>query len=130
MVVFSQIIAVGVGGALGAVSRYLVVSLVVRYMEKHPHWATFAVNFIGSFCLGLAFVFIVERLASDGLLRPLIMVGFLGAFTTFSTFSLEIINLAEEGRYFDAGAYIVLSVILCALATGAAIALGRSMMSG
>lgn len=110
--------------------RYLVVSLLVRHFGNYSHWATFAVNLIGSFCLGLAFVLIVERLAGDGLLRPLIMAGFLGAFTTFSAFSLEVFSLIENGRYFDAGAYIVLSVILCAFAAGAAIALGRSLMPG
>jgi len=124
----SHLVVVGVGGAFGAMSRYLLVSLLVRYFGNHPHWATFTVNLIGSFCLGLVFVWLVERLASDVILRPLIMGGFLGAFTTFSAFSLEVINLIEDGRYSDAGAYIVLSVILCAVAAGAAIALGRSLM--
>lgn len=125
----THIFLVGLGGAFGAIGRYVVVTAVASIVGQHIHWATFTVNVIGSFLLGLAFVMIVENMAADNSLRPLLMVGFLGAFTTFSTFSLEVFALFERGHYLDAGAYILLSVILCVLATASAVLLGRLILT-
>ncbi len=125
---FSHLMMVAIGGAAGAVGRYLTVALVTNAFGSRFPWGTLAVNIIGSFCLGLAFVFIVERLHAESQLRSLLMVGFLGAFTTFSTFSLEVFNMLDNSSYIAAGAYILMSVILCVFATGLAIFFARSLL--
>jgi len=124
-----HILMVGLGGALGAIGRYLTVVAVNNFTSGHFPWGTFVVNIVGSFLLGLAFVFIVERLPAESLFRTLLMVGFLGAFTTFSTFSLEVVTLVEKGNLVDAGAYVLMSVILCVIATSAAVVIGRMLVS-
>lgn len=108
-----QIMAVAAGGAIGAVSRWLLASSIQRFAGGSFPWGTFAVNAIGSFALGFLFIWLIERSTAGELTRLAITVGFLGAFTTFSTFSLESIRLLEEGSLTLAFANIIGQVILC-----------------
>ena len=124
----THLVIVGLGGALGAIGRYLTVAMVTNMMGSRFPWGTLTVNIIGSFVLGLAYVFIAEKLHAETHLRPLIMVGFLGAFTTFSTFSLETFSLLEKGNLLAAGGYVLLSVILCVLVTGIAVTVVRALI--
>ena len=120
---------VAVGGALGAVGRYVVMSQIGHWLGAGFPWGTLAVNMIGSFAMGI----IVEAGAllwspSSGL-RAMIVVGVLGAFTTFSTFSLDVVVLVERGATTAAVAYIAVSVALSIGALFAGLHLLR-MLSG
>ncbi|OZG74071.1 camphor resistance protein CrcB [Hahella sp. CCB-MM4] len=123
-----HLLIVGAGGAVGAIGRYLVVALATNYFGNRFPWGTLLVNLIGSFLLGAAFVIVLEKLQGHAELRSLIMVGFLGAFTTFSTFSLEVFSLFHSGHVFSAMAYVLMSVILCVLASGLAVTLTRMLI--
>lgn len=109
-------LAIAVGGAGGALARWLVSTGVHRWLGREFPWGTLAVNVAGSFAMGLLAVLLVERLAVGPAWRAGILVGFLGAFTTFSTFALETIELAGEGMGVRAAMNVVASVSACVLA--------------
>lgn len=103
------IFGIAIAGALGALLRYAVVSMVgVRFFP----FGTLCVNVLGSFLMGLAYVVIVEKALTNPDLKPLLMTGALGAFTTFSAFSLETWDLFEKGEVMLALLYVIASVIL------------------
>ena len=106
-------VAVAVGGALGAVSRYSFGLVALALFGNRFPWATLGVNVVGSFLIGLAAVLIGDRIVDGELWRPLVIVGFLGAFTTFSAFSLDTLLLLQQGNYNTALAYMLGSVALC-----------------
>ena len=122
-------LAVALGGALGAMARYAV-SLWITPASSHkfpltPFYTTLSVNVLGSFLMGLLFVFIVERAALPLEMRSLLMVGFLGAFTTYSTFSLDALSLWQNGHLFLALVYVLATVVLCLVAVSISIWLAR-----
>lgn len=117
-------ILIALGGAAGSVLRALSVSLVGRLSA--PHWGTFAVNLLGSFVMGLAFAWLIERMGGHRAAAPL-MTGVLGGFTTFSAFSLDAIRLAEAGRFGQMALYMGMTVALGVVALLAGLALGRSI---
>src|SRR5438105_14218785 len=88
---------IAVGGALGAPARYEVSQLIHVAPDSFP-WATFATNLSGAFVLGLFLTFVIERLPRTRYLRPFFAIGFLGAFTTFSTMAVETVTLVKDGR--------------------------------
>lgn len=108
-----QLIAVGSGGAAGALCRYGVSAWVASAFPSKFNLATLLINVVGSLLIGIAYVLIVEKMLLPPVLRQLLMVGFLGAFTTFSTFSLEALALLHSGQVGGALAYIFASVVLC-----------------
>lgn len=116
---------IAVGGASGAVARYVLALWIQRMWEGHFPLATLLVNILGSFAIGLLFVFVAEKELVHPDWRGVLMVGFLGAFTTFSTFSLETIILLEAGHITHALGYMLLSVTLCVMAAGSGILLAR-----
>jgi CrcB protein len=118
-------LAVAVGGALGAMARYAVSIWVFNYSSDKFPYATLSVNVLGSFIMGILFVIIVERAALPAEMRSLLMVGFLGAFTTFSTFSLDALSLWQNGHLFVALVYVLATVILCLVAISSSIWLAR-----
>ena len=109
-------IAIAFGGALGAMSRFWIQTALQRFNDNSFPLGTFAVNVLGSFLIGVLFVVLVEKTQLSESWRPLIVVGFLGAMTTFSTFSLDALLLFEQGNYNTALFYIVSSVALCLFA--------------
>jgi CrcB protein len=113
------LISVALGGALGAVLRYLV-GLAVAFPL-----GTLTVNVIGSFIIGLIWV----HLAARGLnhWQPFVMTGLLGGFTTFSAFTLDALRLVEAGRVTAAGAYVLASLILSVLACALGLWIARGM---
>jgi len=90
-------LAIAVAGALGALVRYWLDGVVSRRTGGGFPWGTFAINVTGSFLLGLAFSLLTERYRVDPWVRSAVMIGFLGAYTTFSTLSLETYRLLEDG---------------------------------
>jgi len=120
-----QLAAVAIGGAAGAVMRWLVASGVQKMAGGSFPWGTFAVNALGSFLLGFLFVWLIERSTASELLRLAITVGFLGAFTTFSTYSLESVRLLQEGAFSLAFGNIAGQVIVCLLLTWLGVQLAR-----
>lgn len=108
----TKILAVGSGGALGAMARYLInISPLANLFEKFP-FSTFFINISGSFLIGFLFIFFAEKFTINDNLRLAITVGFLGAFTTFSTFELEIWELIRENQFLTAFLYLFLSVFV------------------
>jgi|TARA_B110000908_G_scaffold46216_1_gene56290 CrcB protein len=118
-------IAVAVGGALGAMARYAVSTWIFQVSSHKFPYATLTVNVLGSFVMGILFVIIIERSALPVEMRSLWMIGFLGAFTTFSTFSLDALGLWQNGHLFVALLYVLATVILCLLAISSSIWLTR-----
>lgn len=120
-----QVMLVAVGGALGAVARYWVSGYVVNNTNHYLPLGTLAVNVLGSMLMGVCFVLIMEKAQLPPASRQLLMVGFLGAFTTFSTFSLETLTLVQEGHILSALIYILLSLLCCIAALAAGLWLTR-----
>ena len=120
-----QILAIAAGGAVGSVLRYAVSTGVYSILGRNFPYGTLAVNVIGSFLMGLLFVLMVERLDMSAVWRMAILVGFLGAFTTFSTFSIETVNLLQGGDFMRAFLNVTLSVAFCLVATWVGFRLGR-----
>ncbi|WP_286238398.1 fluoride efflux transporter CrcB [Neptuniibacter halophilus] len=110
-----HIIAIAIGGAAGALGRYWVSGLLNNADHRIPV-GTLTCNALGSFLMGVCFVLILEKSRLSPEMRPLLMVGFMGAFTTFSTFSLETVAMLQEGHVMSAAIYILLSVLLCLVA--------------
>lgn len=122
-----QLIAVAIGGASGAVMRWLMASGIQRLAGGPFPWGTFAVNAIGSFLLGFLFVWLIERSTVSELVRLALTVGFLGAFTTFSTYSLESIRLLQEGALALAFGNVIGQVVVCLTLTWLGIQLARTL---
>lgn len=104
-------VLVGIGGFLGACGRYLTGRLINRYWKNSFPMATFIVNVTGSFLLGLL-IFNPELYRRSKEVEFILGLGFLGAFTTFSTFEFEVLQLIEKRKYTTAGLYVVLSFFL------------------
>ena len=122
-----QILAIAAGGAVGALLRFWSANWVYGLLGRGFPYGTLAVNLFGSLAMGFCYVWLVERTTLGPEWRALVMVGFLGAFTTFSTFSLETLNLLEGGALFKALLNIVLSVVLCVVAAWLGLAAGRQL---
>lgn len=106
---------VALGGALGSVARYACSGLAARWLGLGFPWGTLLVNVVGSFAIGL----LASLATPDGRpwldteARAFVIVGILGGFTTFSSFSLETLTLARGGAAGAAGAYVLASVVIC-----------------
>lgn len=109
---------IGIGGALGAMSRYLTSGWVQTLSDSFFPWGTMAVNVLGSLALGFLMVWL-QSTAATAEVRGLITVGFLGSFTTFSTFSYETAVMLRDGEWWRAGGYTVGSIVLGLMAVGA-----------
>jgi len=118
----NHLFVIAIAGAIGAVSRYGLVNLVGG---KTFPWGTLVVNVLGSCLMGMFYVLIVERNVLPASMRPFFMTGFLGAFTTFSAFSLETWELFDRGEPIQAMVYIAGSVLLCIVALVVGVLLTR-----
>lgn len=121
------ILQVALGGAFGATARYLSGVAALRIMGSGFPWGTMFVNVVGSFLMGL----LVVALAHLGGNRfaPFLMIGCLGGFTTFSSFSLDAITLYERGAVTEAALYVLASVLVSLMALGLGLFLARSAIS-
>lgn len=124
----NQLIGIALGGAFGSVLRFLVSSGVYQWLGRGFPYGTLAVNLIGSFLIGfLTEVLILQRITFGAEYRAAILVGVLGGFTTFSTFSLETLLLIEQGNLPKAGLNVLISVCACLFATWLGLLTGRTL---
>ncbi|MDX9875785.1 MAG: CrcB family protein [Spongiibacteraceae bacterium] len=123
------LLLVALGGALGAAARYGVSQGAVR-LGLQGFVATGAINVAGSVAIGACYVLIVERMVLPPEWRHLLMVGVLGAFTTFSAFSLELVMLLHQDRWTTALGYLLTSVVFCLAGCAGGIALARWALNG
>ena len=107
--------------------RYWVSTWVYAFSGRGFPYGTLAVNVLGSLVMGFLFVWLLERLSNDLTLRAFLLIGLLGAFTTFSTFSVETLNLIESGQLARALVYVLLSVVLCVAAAALGVLLARQI---
>ena len=118
---------IALGGAGGAISRYLVDTFVSERVGAEFPWGTFVVNMTGSFVLGVLFAVAVERDVLPSDVRLPVMTGFIGAYTTFSTLMLETWRLAESGSTVAAMANIVGSVAVGLTVMAGGLVVGRAI---
>lgn len=122
-----RVMWIGLAGAFGAIARYGLDGWIARARPGAFPWGTLAVNVAGSFALGLVFALTTERFIVNPTVRAAVMIGFLGAFTTFSTFSLETMRLLEDGAVGIALTNISASVGAALAAVYAGTWLGRAL---
>ncbi len=108
-----QWVALALGGAIGAVGRFWLSHHVYQWLGKNFAWGTLAVNVLGSFLMGALAVWLINKIDASVAWRLFIMTGFLGAFTTFSTFSFETLQYLQTGEFSKALLNIMLNVCLC-----------------
>ncbi len=118
---------VALGGACGASLRFYISQLVLNWLGKGFPFATLVVNITGSFVMGALYQLIEHELLDIHVHRTLLGIGFLGAFTTFSTFSLDTLLLLQQGDVLKAGINVLLNVSLCIAAAGLGLYLVSSL---
>ena len=121
------LVLIAIGGAFGAVFRYGASLGVYSLLGRGFPYGTLFVNVTGSLLMGLLSVLFLERYNIVPEWRAAILVGLLGSFTTFSTFSMETLALLEQGDISRASLNIVLSVVVCLLAVWAGVIIGRQL---
>lgn len=120
-------VLIAIGGACGAVARFALDAWVSPRIAGDIPWGTLLINVSGSLLLGLLFALTVERGVLPADLRPPLMVGFLGAYTTFSSWMLESLRLVEDGAWLAAIVNVAGSVALGLAAVVIGIAVGRNV---
>ncbi|KPV39167.1 camphor resistance protein CrcB [Thiohalorhabdus denitrificans] len=123
----AQTLAIAAGGALGALLRYWVVTGVHGLLGAGFPYGTLAVNTLGSLLMGFLSVVLLERAGIGPELRAALLVGLLGSFTTFSSFSMETLNLLEGGARSKAAASVAANLAFCLLAVWAGVIAGRKL---
>ena len=124
-----KIAILSIGGALGVNARYWQAVWMARWASSEFPWATFAINVTGSFLIGLSSAVLVHRFPGNDLARLFVVVGFLGGYTTFSSYTLEAIGLIERDRPFLGVLYLGGSVLLGLGSAALGLALGRLLAS-
>ena len=119
--------AVAIGGAIGAMARHGVSRISMHMLGPNFPWGTLSVNIIGSVAMGLLISWFAAKEPTSPAMRAFLTVGILGAFTTFSTFSLDVVTLYRDRTIFDAGGYLLASVVLSISGLLLGLMLGRQL---
>ena len=122
-----QLLAIAAGGAVGALLRYLVSTGTHAVLGRGFPYGTFTVNFLGSLMMGFLYVWLLDRIVTGPVVRAFLLIGLLGGFTTFSTFSIESLNLIEAGHVLKALVNVLLSVTVCITAAGLGVLIARQL---
>lgn len=123
----NQVLAIAAGGAVGSVLRFWMSTWVHTFSGRAFPYGTLTVNVLGCLAMGFLFVLFIDRMSDNTVLRAGILIGVLGGFTTFSSFSIETFNLVEQGAWFKALANMLGSLVLCVGATWVGVILGRQL---
>lgn len=121
--------AIALGGALGATARFAMSHQMYQWLGREFAWGTLSVNVVGSFVMGLLAILLVDKFDVSNEWRAFIMVGFLGAFTTFSTFSFETMQYIQIGELNKALINMAVSLIGCLIAVWAGLSVGRQFFT-
>jgi fluoride exporter len=123
----NMVLMVALGGAVGAVARFGLSRWVMQVTAGGYPWGTLVVNVLGSLLIGVLFIVLQQQSEA---IRLMLIAGFLGALTTFSTFSLEVVLLLESGNWSGAMWNVGLNVVLCVLSVGLGMTLARGYYAG
>ena len=123
----TQMLAIAAGGACGALLRYWTSTAVHSRLGMAFPYGTLAVNVLGSLLMGFLYIWLIDRMAAGPALRAFLLIGVLGAFTTFSAFSMETLNLLEAGHAGKALANMLVSVVVCVTAAGLGVYAARQL---
>ena len=121
-------IAIAIGGSLGAVSRYWMSSTTYQWLGQGFPYGTLTVNLLGSLLMGFLSVLLVHRFQVSEAIRIGLLAGFLGSFTTFSTFAIDSLELATSDAIPKMILYVLLSVLLCILGAWAGLFTAKQMI--
>ena len=124
-----MILAIAAGGAIGAVARYIAAAQIGHWLGTGFPWGILLVNIVGSFLMGVLVEAMTIAWSPPPELRALLTVGVLGAFTTFSTFALDVVSVLERGQVLLAAIYIGASVALAVLALFGGMVLMRAVLA-
>ncbi|MDH3562997.1 MAG: fluoride efflux transporter CrcB [Gammaproteobacteria bacterium] len=122
-----QLLAIAAGGAVGSLLRFWMSNWVHFAAGRSFPYGTLVVNVLGCLIMGFLFVLFIDRLTDNPVLRAGILIGVLGGFTTFSSFSIETFNLIEQGSWPKAMVNMGASLVLCVGATWIGVVLGRQL---
>lgn len=118
---------IGLGGFLGSISRYWLSALIHKFAGMNFPYGTLTVNVIGCFAIGLLMTMFQEHFVENPNIRLFLIIGVLGGFTTFSSFSFDTLALMKAGNFLSAGVNIVASVTVCLMATWIGYYIGESL---
>ena len=124
-----MIFAVAAGGALGSVARYMLSGFTTDIVSSSFPWGTLSVNVLGSFFMGAVVTYMALAWNPSAEVRAFLTVGLLGGFTTFSLFSLDVINLWERGASMAAMSYVLISIIVSLFAIILGIMIVKAIVS-
>ena len=131
---FQMYLAIAAGGAVGTIGRYFFSGLLANAIGQTFPWGTLFVNVTGSFVIGMfaALTGPDGRFLVSGMTRQFVMVGICGGYTTFSSFSIQTLNLMNDGEWLQAGGNVFGSVVLCLLFVwiGAAVGAALNQLKG
>jgi CrcB protein len=122
-----QLLAIAAGGGVGALLRYWVSSGTHALLGRGFPYGTLTVNVLGSLMMGFLYVWLLDRIVTGPVVRAFLLIGLLGGFTTFSTFSIESLNLIEAGHVLKALVNVLLSVSVCITAAGLGVLIARQL---
>jgi CrcB protein len=122
-----QLLAIGLGGALGSMARFGISTWVYGALGRNFPYGTFVVNVLGCLMMGVLFVLFTERFSDSLILRAGVLIGVLGGFTTFSSFSIETFNLIDQGELAKASLYVAGSFLVSISSTWLGVLIGRKV---